>query len=370
MKFICTQENLLKGLNRVTPVAGRNRQLPILSHVLIQLKDGVMHLTSTDLELGVHTIVVGKVEVEGSATVPARKLTDYVQQLPAANPLTVERRGQAIHIKTKGYQAQFPAAGDEDFPLLPSLPSEDKIEMSAPLFCRGLTRTMFAAAKDETRPEIRSVLVRGNEKAVTMAATDSFRLVEEVMPLKGKGVDFSFLLPLPTAQEIVRLFADQERIELLPSENHLVLLGDTTELSSRLVDGKYPDYQQIIPRTFSAEGSLDREAVIRALKTLLVFLPRDSRRVRMNVKPEAGIVAMSVGGGESGEGSVELDFEGQGGDFEVLFNIQYLLDGMQNIQSERVAARFVGVNDPGVFGPAETEEGAGYTYVVMPIQSS
>ncbi|MDP3997233.1 MAG: DNA polymerase III subunit beta [Candidatus Andersenbacteria bacterium] len=366
MKFICTKDNLLHGLGRVVPVAGRNKQLPVLSQVLLQLKEGLLNLISTDLEIGVHSTVPGKVEGEGGCAVAARKLFDYVQQLPAINPIVMELKGNLLQVKTKGFQAQFPVTSDDDFPLLPKISESNKIKVSGTSFCDGLTRTMFAAARDETRPEIRSVFIRVNKDKAIMAATDSFRLAEEEIELADGG-DFLFLLPLTTAQEVVRLFGGQEELELAPGDNHISFIGEGVELSSRLIEGKYPDYKQIIPSNFKVNGSVDKDEFIRALKTLMVFLPRDTRRVRFVVKPEQEKIVLSVGG-EGGEGRVDLSFIGKGNDLDILFNIQYLLEGMQYLPGEQATLRFVGSSEPAVFTPQG--DSWKYTYVVMPIQSN
>ncbi|MEX1997383.1 MAG: DNA polymerase III subunit beta [Candidatus Andersenbacteria bacterium] len=366
MKFICTKENLVEGLSKVVPLAGRNTQLPILQNILLQLRDGVLHLTSTDLEIGIHTVVPGKIEDEGSCTVVARKFMEYIQQLPPLNPLKIELKERLMNVSTTGFNAQFPTTADDDFPLLPRATSSREITLKANKFCQGLNRTIFAAARDDTRPEIHSVYTTGEGERIYIAATDSFRLAEEVMGLEEEIESFSFLLPLTTAQEVVRLFTNQEIITLLPHDNYIAFHGDGIELSSRLIDGKYPDYRQIIPTNFTTTGTLNRQDLVRALKTLAVFLPRDSRRVQMVVQPQAGKIKLAVGGSESGAGTVDLDFTGEGETLEILFNIQYLLDGVQYIPGEECVVKFVSAVDPAMFSPVPNS--TVYTYVVMPIQ--
>lgn len=367
MKFVGTQSNFLKGLVRTVPIAGKNSQLPVLEHVLLQLKDGLMHITATDLEVGVHTTVPGKVEVEGACTLLARPFMEYVQQLPTEQPLQLEVKKGSAFLSTKGYEAHFPTASDDDFPLLPKLTSDKRVEMDGKLFCQALGRTLFSAARDETRPEIHSVYVYTTEDTFVVAATDSFRLAENKYEVEGVKAGMSFLLPLPAAQEIVRLFGEASKISIGVQESHLQVSSEGIELSSRLIDGKYPDYQQIIPNSFSIEGETDKQQLLRALKTLLVFLPRDSRRVRLVVKPSKDKIILSAGGGQSGEGVVEVPFEGEGDELDVLFNITYLIEGLGYIEDPKVKLKFVGENGPAaVVGHKETQ---GYLYVVMPIQA-
>lgn len=367
MKFICTQDNLSQGLARVVPVAGRNQQLPILQHALLELKDGVLHATCTDLEVGIHAIIPGKVEIEGSCTVVARKFLEFIQQLPKTNPLTIELQGTTLIVETTGYKAKFATGSAEEFPLLPQPEGKQQIVLKAPEFTQALTRTLFAAARDTTRPEIHSVFITGEPQTIHVAATDGFRLVEEVISLSEEQEPFSLLLPLATAQEIVRLFSDQAEIVIEPQETYVDIQGDGVNLSSRLIDGKYPEYQQIIPQSFKTEVIVDRTAFMRALKTLSVFLPRESRRVAISVLPESGTINLSVAGGEAGEGKVEVECEGEGEATEVLFNIQYLLEGTQALPGTQFSLNLTGNNGAVVFKPLA--EGIQYLYVVMPIQA-
>lgn len=365
MRFICTQENLLEGLSSVAPIAGRNKQLPVLNHLLCQIKDGVLHLTATDLEIGIRTTVAGKMEEEGSCTVPARKLLDYVQQLPATNPLQLQRNENRLSLSTEGFQAHFPVAQADEFPLLPVAETTQKLTLNAELLCQGLQSTAFAAARDATRPEIHSVFVIGEGTTLRLAATDSFRLVEEIITLDEPVERFSFLLPLTTTHEVIRLFSSRLTLVVIPHTNYITFQEGGAELSSRLMEGTYPEYQQIIPTRFAVEGTIEREALVRALKTLLVFLPRDSRRVTMQFLPSDEVIRLRVGG-EAGEGEVTVPFSGEGEGLEVLFNIQYVLEGIQRLPSSQCRMQVGGVSEPVVFRPVGGERQ--YLYVVMPIQ--
>ena len=186
MKFVCTQGNLLTGLSKVTPVAGRNTQLPVLNNVLLQLKGGLLHATCTDLEIGVHVSIPGKVDKEGSCTVAARKLTDYVQQVPTNNTVTMELKKSGLVVSTKGFTASFVTTTDDEFPLLPKAPEQQKIILAGSQFCHALTQTLFAAARDTTRPEIHSVFVCGEEGTVTTAPTDGVRVAEDSVYMEGE----------------------------------------------------------------------------------------------------------------------------------------------------------------------------------------
>lgn len=367
MKFTCTQQNLFQALSQVAPVAGRNSQLPVLQHVLLQVRDNILHLTTTDLEVGVHSITGGKAEVDGSCTVPARRLFDYVQQLPNKNPLIIEKKDKGLLITTRGFRAVFPLSEAEDFPLLPDIKPEHAIKVDPRTFCRALEEVLFAASREDIRPEIRSVFVAADGKNLRVAATDSFRLAEKIIPFSGEG-QFTFILPLPSAQEVVRLFSDQDDLHVLPHPNHIAFQTDVVELTSRLIDGQYPDYQQIIPRAARTEVKVERDELLRALKTLTVFLPKDSRRVQCEVDLKKEVLHLSVAGSESGEGQVEVAMkEVKGEPLVVMLNIQYLLEGISHVVSKHCHLLLNGPEDPVVVKPQELEGAS--VYLVMPIQA-
>jgi len=367
MKFTCTQENLLQGLSQTTPIAGRNSQLPILQHVLLQAQNNSLHLTSTDLEVGVHTNIGGKLLEEGSVTLPARSFLEYIQQLPSSHPISIEKKGNSIIINTKGFHAQFPTADPDDFPLLPEGGGGTPVNLDAQDFTRALANTIFAAARDETRPEIRSVYIQGSGGEVQIAATDSFRLAEEVITSEEQN-NFSLLLPLNTAHEVVRLFSHAKSLQIIPHKNHVMFYGDGVELSSRLIDGEYPDYRQIIPSSSNTVITIATAELLRALKTLVVFLPRDSRRVQLTVKPGSGTMLAQVVGSEAGQGDVKLQINGKGEEVTTLVNIQYLLEGVQHIPAKEIELRLINEQDPLMFRPKDDQ--SRYLYIVMPIQAS
>lgn len=365
MKFVCTQKNLVTGLIAVSPLASRNPQLPVLQYVLLEVVESMLHCSCTDLEIGARVVVAGKAEKAGSCTIPARRLLDYVQQLPDSSPLTLTLQGQQLLIATEGYSARFPAAAADDFPLLPARPGTAPVVLEGRSLGVALTHTLFAAARDESRPELRGILVRGGEDEVRVAATDSFRLAEYVLPAAGVS-EFQVLLPLSAAQEIVRLFNEAETLSFFMGDNHMTVQVGEAVLSSRLIDGSFPDYRQIIPQSTSLHGVVKREEFLRALRVLNVFLPRDSRRVTVQARPEAGEIVLRVVGGESGEGEVKVAFQGTGGELEALYNITYLLEGVTHVLSEECELRCNGASDPIMVVPGGQQ--GRYVYLVMPIQ--
>lgn len=375
MDFTCTHETLLKGLASCAPIAGRNTQLPILSSLILRGESGAVTLVATDLEVGLQTTMNGKLAEEGVCAVPARPLLEYVQQLPGSHPIHLEHAKGVLRVTTEGFAAQFSSVAPDEYPLLPSPPQAgERLRVSGERLCQALGRVVFAAARDATRPEIHGVYVSvgGDTPAVTVAATDSFRLAEDMVTLDADGSPaVTLLLPLHTAQEIVRLFAGVAEVEVIEHEGHAWFHSEGLELSSRLIDGTYPHYQKIIPDSFVATGSIDRTELLRALKTLTVFLPRDSRRVRVVVDPAKDVVRLRAEGAGIGEGDVSVPFSGDGKKLTLLFNVHYLLEGVQKLTGDVVDLSFAGSDSPAVFRPhvSDGDEAPTHTYVVMPIQA-
>lgn len=367
MKFVCTQENLSRGMGQVAPLAGRNTQLPILHHTLVRVESGVLELVTTDLEVGVRATIAGKVESEGAVTVPARPVFEFIQQLPQTHPISVELAGKRLAVATEGFTAHFPTGNPDDFPLLPEPSRDTPISLPAQALGEAIERTVFAAAREETRPEIHSVYVQSSGGQIQLAATDSFRLAEATLAIAEIEAPFSFLLPLAAAQEFIRLFRGDHSITLFRHENYLLFRGETAELTSRLIDGKYPDYRQVLPQTHHTEVVVDRLELLRALKMLTVFLSREHRRVECVVDPAHQRIEVAVPATDSGEGRIQISGEIDGKPITMLFNVQYLIDGLQHLSGEQCTLFLASENEPALLRPHGT--GEGYVYVVMPIQA-
>ncbi len=366
MKFTCTQENLLRGVSQAAPIAGRNSQLPILQNILLRTQHNTLSFVTTDLEIGITSVVGGKMEQEGSCVIPAKRFMEYIQQLPKNNPVTLEKKENRVFVSSKGFKAQFLSVDPEEYPLLPEGASESDVSVSGAIFCSAISQTVFSAAKEETRPEIRSVFIVWKDGGIHVAATDSFRLAEFTAVLPSP-VDFSLLLPLSTAQEVIRLFHDREELTISLHDNYVSFESGDIHVTSRLVDGEYPKYEDIIPVSHTTHIQMDKDQFLRALKTLSVFLPKESRRVSLEIRPSKGELVARVAGGEMGQGEVVLNMEGDGEDVDVLMNIQYLMEGISHFSGTVCEGYFLGSFDPVVFRRQGKSDA--YVYVVMPIQA-
>jgi len=356
----------MRGVSKAAPIAGRNSQLPILQNILLRVENNTLSLITTDLEIGIMAIIGGKMEQEGSCVIPARRFMEYIQQLPKTSPIMLEKKEGRVFVITKGFKAQFLSVDPDEYPLLPKSVTEGVITVSGAMFCGAVSQTVFSAAKEDTRPEIRSVYVVVKDGGIHVAATDSFRLAEYTAVLSS-SIDFSLLLPLASAQEVVRLFYDRDEISISLHDNYVSFESGDIYLTSRLVDGEYPKYEDIIPVGHNTHVQIEKDEFLRALKTLSVFLPKESRRVSLSIRPKDGEITARVAGGEMGQGEVVLDIKGDGDDVDILMNIQYLVDGISHFSGSVCEGYFLGGFDPVVFRRQGKEDA--YIYVVMPIQA-
>jgi len=365
MKFICTRENLNNGLSIVNHLASHNANLPILNNVLIVAKDGLITLATTNLEIGVKVVVRGKIETEGAYTIPARLFSDFVSLLPNEN-VNVELDSDGLDISCKNSQTQIKGMSAEDYPLIPDISTEKKIIIDMQLFRETLSQTVFAATLDDNRPEISGVLFNFKGEDLTVAATDSYRLAEKRIKVEG-SINQKIIIPLKTLQELGRILSNsmQKKIELYLNENQVAFNTENIVLTSRLIDGNYPDYEQIIPNEEKTKTTVKVSDLVKAVKGAALFCKTGINDIKMTIIPtknEVVILSTNSGLGENMT-NIQADIEGE--EVEIVFNYRYLLDGLNNLQSEQVIIKTSNQGAPGVFVPDNKE---GYLYIVMPIR--
>jgi len=285
MKFICTRENLNNGLSIVNHLASHNANLPILNNVLIVAKDGLITLATTNLEIGVKVVVRGKIETEGAYTIPARLFSDFVSLLPNEN-VNVELDSDGLDISCKNSQTQIKGMSAEDYPLIPDISTEKKIIIDMQLFRETLSQTVFAATLDDNRPEISGVLFNFKGEDLTVAATDSYRLAEKRIKVEG-SINQKIIIPLKTLQELGRILSNsmQKKIELYLNENQVAFNTENIVLTSRLIDGNYPDYEQIIPNEEKTKTTVKVSDLVKAVKGAALFCKTGINDIKMTIIP-------------------------------------------------------------------------------------
>ncbi len=381
MKLSCTQENLNRGLLISSHIASKNINLPILNNVLFKAEGGIITLLATNLEIGIKCEVRGKIEEDGAVTLPAKLFADYVSSLPN-DKIDLSLQDQTLEIKCKNYETRIRGASTSEFPLIPEVAKETAYSLDIGKFREAVNQVVFATSTNEIRPEISGLLMHfdGQKKKVVVAATDSYRLAEKTMGLaSGENVNSrDVIVPARTMQEVLRIlsvFRDSEDpetpnlVKIYLAENQIMFSLNGVDLVSRVIDGQYPDYKQIIPANWETRAGFNRNELIKVVKTASLFAKPGIFDVTFGFKPgkeKVGELVLSSANSQFGENTVKLEAEIEGKENEITLNYRYLLDGLGAMESEEVVLELTSADSPSLLRPKA--EGADYLYIVMPIK--
>ena len=383
MRIYCTQENLNQGLFVVSHVAAKNTTLPILNNVLIQAFENAIKLSATNLEIGVSCIVRGKVEQEGEFTVQSRLLTDYIGLLPKErvdlSTASGEKENQdlALSVSCKNHKTKIKGQPATDFPLIPQINKKNLYVISSQKLRQAINQVIFAVSVNETRPEISGVLFNFTDHKLVLATTDSYRLAEKSIDLskKSNGAVQQVIVPTRTLQELQRILgsfkdpaaiSEIDEVEIYLAENQILFILGNIELISRLVEGKYPDYQQIIPQQSNTKVILNVSEFINATKTASLFTRSGIYDVSLEFLPSKKEVTISSANNQLGENVSGLSGESSGDNNNIVVNYRYLLDGLQNIDASQVEISVIDGSNPCVLRPVGKD--TDYLYIIMPIK--
>lgn len=363
MKLICTKENLKKGLFVVSRIVGSGNPLQVLNNILIKTDQGRIKLSSTNLEIGVNTWLNGKVEEEGALTVPARIINEYINNLPT-DKVTLQNKDTTLEIESENYQTTLKGLPSEDFPLIPQVEDDAFAKIDSQELKDVLSETVWAAALNETQPEISGIFMAFEDDKLRVAATDRYRLAERTAVLKepARG-NKEVIIPARTVSELYKvLTVGQGDVEIYFSESQVLFKFDNTELISRLIDGQYPDYKQIIPKDFKSEAEMEREEFLHALKAASLFAP-DSNNVTVQINTDG--VTVTASSVAAGENTTKIKANVTGGENTAVFNYRYLLDCLNNLTEPLVRFKMINDASPASLVPVKRDN---YTYIVMPIK--
>lgn len=379
MKFSCTKENLYQGLAITSHISTKNVNLPILNNVLLRADGGGLKLISTNLEIAITCNVRGKVEQQGEYTVPSKLFFDYVNLLPSER-VDVDLLDDSLFVACSSSKTKMKGIASSEFPLVP--PVEGGVKFSAPVqkLSAALSQVLFATATNESRPELSGVYMSfHNEHAgkgtLTLAATDSYRLSEVVVKLgESSGEQKDIIVPQRTLSELNRVFsvfkddveaADSVEIELV--DNQVVFRCGGVEITSRTLEGPYPDYRQVIPESTNAEIVLDRQEFQKAIKTVSLFSKTGLFDIHLKTSSADQKLQLSANDAVRGENVVTLEAMMNGQDTDITVNFRYLLDGVNAIGADKVVCKIIDKASPMVLTPFESKDER-YRYIVMPIR--
>lgn len=363
MKIISTQENLKNGLGVVSRIVGNSSTLPILNNILIETENGLLKLSGTNLETGISTYIRCQVEKEGSVCIGVKTLSDLINSLPSEN-ITIESGDNETDITTDHTKVKIKHLPSDDFPLIPKIENGGKVKIGVSDLKLAFDQTIFASSSSETQPEISGVLMWFGGENVLITATDRYRLAEKSIPYQG-SVDFKIIIPHRSAQEISRLLTGLEGdIELSITTTQLAFNLENTYIVTRLIDGNYPDYQQIIPDSTNTTIIIDRQELLSALKTSSVF-SKGSGSITVLYDAEQNLLKLNSASHDLGESKVDLLCKVSGQTGTLIINYRYLLDYLNNLSSDTLVMKIIDENGPITFVPENDNK---YLYLVMPIK--
>jgi DNA polymerase-3 subunit beta len=386
MKITCTQENLKRGLGIVSHIASKNTSLPILSNVLIKAEKNTLGLVTTNLEMGVRCQVRAKIYKDGGYTVGSRLLSDFIGLL-SNERIDLELKDDALEIWTPNQETKIKGDGAEEFPLIPQVERKTAYMCQVNDLLKALTQVLFAVSVSETRPEISGAYFNFNGDILTIAATDSYRLAEKKIKLLEKAKEEKeVIIPAKTLQELFRILSslsgasageeeheDLEKVEIYFEENQVLFVFNNIELVSRVIEGQYPNYKQIIPTNYKTRAVANIADLVKAVKAASLFSRTGIYDVNLELK--GGKLVASSTNNQLGENKSRVDGKVEGEDNKVVINYRYLLDGLQNIDSADVIFEMTDAANPCVLRPAEGLDeknkaiaAQDYLYIIMPIK--
>jgi len=376
MKLSILQEKLKKGLNITEKISLKSLTLPILNNTLISTEKNFLNLSTTDLEIGIKWWALAKIEKEGKITIPSHLLSSFINLLPNKK-INLSLKGNDLDIECENYKTKIKGFSADEFPIIPKINQEEFVKIKSFDFCKSLSQLVDVAIPSTTRPEISGIYFNIKKNLITTAATDSFRLGEKKIALKEENLinkDYYLIIPQKTIKEIINVFGEKDgvlTIYLSPNQVMIESLMEETEhpeiqIISRLIEGEYPNYQEIIPKKFTTQLTLNKEDFVNQIKSASLFSGKVNE-IKMKVdadKKEVSVLSQSI---DLGEYQSSLPGKIKGEDLTVSFNHKFLLDGLLNIKSSEIVFDLNGDSGPGVLRPLGDDS---YLYVVMPIKSS
>ncbi|MCL1885932.1 MAG: DNA polymerase III subunit beta [Dehalococcoidia bacterium] len=375
MRISCLQENLNRGLSLVGRAAATRTTLPITNHVMLSSDQGRLKLVSTNLEMAVSCWVGAKIDEEGSVTIPAKLLTEFVATLPNDKiDMSLPASGaKTLELKCARFEARISGVDAKEFPPIPKVDDGITVKVEIGLLRQAISQVVFAAGTDESRQILTGVCAEFEGKTLTLAAADGFRLAVYKIPLastvEGKSVA---IIPGRSLAELNRLAGDQEEeveIKLNATKSQILFRLKDVEIVSQLVQGNFPQYNQLIPQSFNTRALVDVGQFLRATKTASIFARDGSGIVRLiiangesDITP--GKLSVSARSEEIGEDTGEIDAVVQGEEAKIAFNGKYLMDLLGAIKEQQVAIEMNTPSSPGVFKPIGNED---YIHVIMPM---
>jgi len=364
MRFSLQREVLLKPLAQVVNVVERRQTLPVLANLLVQVKKGQLSLTGTDLEVEMIARAAVDDAQDGEITVPARKWFEIVRALPDGSKVTVSQSGDKITVQAGRSRFTLASLPANDFPSIDEVEATERVQVPEASLKELIERTAFAMAQQDVRYYLNGLLFDLSDKVLRCVATDGHRLALCEAPLEGGGGKRQIIVPRKGVQELQRLLEGGEReVELELGRGHLRVKRDDVTFTSKLIDGRFPDYEAVIPIGADREVRIDREVLRASLQRAAILSNEKYRGVRLEVSP--GQLKISAHNPEQEEAQEEVEADTRVDDLAVGFNVNYLLDALTALKDEHVVIMLRDANSSALVREAANDR---CRHVVMPLR--
>ncbi|GHU07950.1 DNA polymerase III subunit beta [Alphaproteobacteria bacterium] len=362
MKIIVTQENLSKALNIVSRVASTRTTLPVLNNILIRTDNNQLLLTATNLEIFIITSINTKITKDGVAAVPANLVTEFVSNLPKTN-INLDINDNKLKISAGNYNSTINTISPDDFPDLPDSKPNVEFEIDSKLFKEAAAQTVLAASNDTTRPILTGVYFHTFEGILYMTATDGYRLAERKLIAEKATIDS--IIPTTTINEVVRVIDEvTEKIKISLSDDQIIFEIGTIKIVSRLIDGNFINYRQLIPSKTENSAILDKAEFMQTVKVAELFARESAESIILKTDVAKQVISVSSIASEFGENSSEIEGEIKG-DASITLNAKYLLAALGAVEGDKVKFNFSGKLAPSLV----TGENDNYKHIIMPVKS-
>ncbi|MDD4957322.1 MAG: DNA polymerase III subunit beta [Candidatus Omnitrophica bacterium] len=364
MEVKIIKEALVEGIQTVQNAVSQKSSLPILSNVLLEAEGNTLKLTATDLDIGICASVPVETEVAGAITVPARKFFDIIKALPDGSEISLSMKKNNF-VTIKSGRAQFKIIGlpKEEFPQLPTFEDKDSINIGQGELRDIFNLTDFAVSRDDTRFVLNGVLFGIKGEKITIAATDGRRLAVVRKSLGHKTlIERDVIIPAKTVQEIKRMLSDEGDVTIKFSENQILFAFPNSFVLSRLIEGEYPNYKNVIPDKLDCVMKVQREEFLQAARRASIFTDQESMAIKLNIKKNKLTISKNTPYLGEAKEEINIDYEGND-EIEIGFNPRYLIDVLKSLSDEEIDFEIQEANKPGV-----VRKGEEYIYVVLPMQ--
>lgn len=363
MKFTTTKDVLLKGIQEVQSAISTKSNLPILANILIEATEDNIILTTTDLDIGITSKIPVKPQNTGAITIPAKKFSDIIRELPDGEQISVSvKKNNLVNIECGKSVFKIMGLPKEEFPQLPEFKDKDSVILQQKKLKTMLRMTKFAISHDESRYILNGVLFVIKPAYIRLVATDGRRLamIEDKIQLP-KTLERKFIVPTKAVNELDSTLGEDGEVKIFFNDNQIFFDMGKTRLVSRLIEGEFPDYEQVIPKEVKDKFTVSRNVFLSAVKRTALFTNQDSSAIKIDLSKDKAVISKSAP--YLGEARVEMDTEYKGKDMSIGFNPNYLIDLLKNIDDEKVSFEVADTEKPGV-----VRRGTEYVYVVLPMQ--